>query len=335
MAIKGRKRRRRGGPRGRITVRIATEQPYRGRIFLNPDPSSNQVFINIGLSSKRNMCFPEYNPNILSDAISEQDYNTLAEDLVSYINENGIGDNKLLLCAQLFCTCGIGALLLSNKANQLERDIKSKILASSWTVAALPSLVTLAATSIIPAYDTLGNMCKNSHGRPVWPPMGYNIVLDFLPQHTIRQKWPQPFSMLLAMSTLQQTLTSLPVNLSSQAQQFLQYQQMQMQIIQQQNPRLSAKFQRHKELPVAQDASIPVVMAQPVMDVAVAGTYNHEDKEPIDEDEEEEEEEEEDDAPPSMIDQMHALNDLKAQGIITEEHFEAARKMLASNYQTS
>ena len=119
-----------------------------------------------------------------------------------------------------------------------------------------------------------------------------------------------------------------PVNLSSQAQQFLQYQQMQMQIIQQQNPRLSAKFQRHKELPVAQDASIPVVMAQPVMDVAVAGTYNHDDKEPIDEDEEEEEEEEKDDAPPSMINQMHALNDLKAQGIITEEHFEAARKCL-------
>ena len=311
MPRRGHHRRRRHPGRVRLS-----SQTYKGRIFLNPDPTSNQVYISIGLSSKGNMQFPQYQPNILGDAISESDYNALSEDLVTYINENGIDGNFAGICCMLCCTCGWGALRLYNKSSELEKIIKSKILAANWKIAALPTLVNVSMMSQVPAYDSMGMMCLSGSGTPIWPPIGFSIVLEFLPNHQIRQKWPQSLSMLLAM----QALTSLGGNFISQP--FLQYQQMQMNMIQQQNPRLSAKFQSHQTTSIAE--GIPVVNAQPLPDMNGTNKFDDVNNDGDDEDHE--------DMAPSMSDQIHSLSDLRAQGIITEEQFEAGKKKLLENY---
>ena len=313
MGKRGIHRRRRPPPTASSGV---SEAYFNGRIFLSPDPTSNQVFISIGLSSKRHMQFPEYQPVILGGAISEEDYNALAEDLVTFIDENGIDLRNLpyLLC----CTCCIGALYLRKKSTELEEEINTKILTANWRIAASPTLIMTANKSLIPAYDSMGMMCRNGN-MPIWPPMGYNIILDFPPEYQIRRKWPQSQSMFTTLHAL----SSLPQTLNSQS--LREYHRMQMEMIHGQNPELSEILQQQQVLPISVD--IPIVEAQPVSGSSRSNGRDHNHNRVMAVHEAVE------DIPPSISDQIHCLTDLKTQGIITEAQFEAGKEYILANHR--
>ena len=164
---------------------------YMGRIFLLPKDhfsSSNpeQIWINVGWNTDKNRQFPQY-LQVLSGFISQIQYNALMKDLEDYMNRNAL--NFCAAACALSCFFLVIPLLIvylkSKKYTRgLQILLKKRRKELGISVPIRLELTQIArAKPIQPITDQNFSPLllfseEHRHGAPMWPPLGYNFIID-------------------------------------------------------------------------------------------------------------------------------------------------------------
>ena len=139
--------------------------------------------------------------------VSEKDYHALRDECLAYLHTQSIDPSEfvsaMMLCAACCIFCPMMAL--NKKAKQITSDLQAIAArhAPRWAGASMSvELVQMASPtgSAACAIDQNGLplvATDEDYGtRPVWPPLGYNVVLRTSTRE-LRNRWPQPGSAMV------------------------------------------------------------------------------------------------------------------------------------------
>ena len=202
-----------------------TDKTFMGRVFLPPAPSQ-ELHINIGWHFANAQTYPEWMP-IFEEAISKAEYDALIGKIKGYLEKNKV-DAGLPLCGMFTVCCfGIGCCILgyvASKASQITNDLK-KIAEehSGARIELVQYAPATARTAETMGVDQYGQPCiaggsgrrrGPAQTRPVWPPLGYNIVLKAPASFDLRSVWPKPTDIASSIQVPTATTTGVPVTAS-------------------------------------------------------------------------------------------------------------------------
>lgn len=179
---------------------------FRGRIYLAPsdlDSENTSLFINFGTN-----VFPKYRSDLLGDAITEQNYSNLCNELKQFntlfpSTAALYGASVCLGCCFPCCCCGFCPFFYYERvATNVVEDMKKCVEAAAWKMPA--KLEVLLGNSVngnhpgSVGWDENGVMCsavhhaKHSpeHTDVVWPPPGFNIIVT-INGDSVRKRWPR------------------------------------------------------------------------------------------------------------------------------------------------
>lgn len=186
---------------------------YMGRIFLAPvsasPPGKSTIYINIGWNTCGGQLYPEYSAEqILQEICEEQQYNELKESLQSYLSSRGI-PASCAVCSVLCLPCSLPCcFLMMCAACCVTRGLKGIVAdhgsgrigtSGGWRypirmvmpTAGMPT----AHVEQSMGFDQYGNILMNDGGKrsphPIWPPLGYNIVVDIPDDQELHKRWPR------------------------------------------------------------------------------------------------------------------------------------------------
>lgn len=164
---------------------------YMGRIFLLPKDhlsSSNpeQIWINVGWNTDRNRLFPSY-LQVFSSFLSQFQYDALMKDLKEYMDRNAL--NFCAATCALSCFILVFPLLIvylraKKYTRGLQRLLEQRKKELGITVPIRLVLTQATHTKLIqPITDQYFKPLllfseEEPQGSPMWPPLGYNFIID-------------------------------------------------------------------------------------------------------------------------------------------------------------
>ena len=175
---------------------------YMGRIFLLPKDhfsSSNpeQIWINVGWNTDRNRLFPPY-LQVFSGFLSQVHYDDLMKDLQNYMDRNAL-NFCAASCALSCCFLVIPLLIVYLRAKKYTRGLQS-LLEKKRKELGINVPIRIELTQIAgpkPSQTITDQYFKplllfseeNPQGESMWPPLGYNIIIDVPLDCSIVSTW--------------------------------------------------------------------------------------------------------------------------------------------------
>lgn len=174
---------------------------YMGRIFLLPKDhfsslNPEQIWINVGWNTDRNRLFPPY-LQVLSSFISQTHYEALMKDLEDYMDRNALSFCAAT-CALSCCFLIIPVLVMYLKSKKytrgLQRLLEKRRKELGISVPIRLELTQMAgAKPIQPITDQYFKPLllseENHQGEPMWPPLGYNFIIDVPLNCSLASTW--------------------------------------------------------------------------------------------------------------------------------------------------
>uniref|UniRef100_A0A7S4QAV3 Uncharacterized protein n=1 Tax=Alexandrium monilatum TaxID=311494 RepID=A0A7S4QAV3_9DINO len=176
-----------------------------GRIYQNP-LRPTEIYINIGWNTKGKQLYPQYEPWMAAQGISQAEYNQIISAVREEFDNNApisnicIAQGAMCLC---MATCGVlfcGCLWLKMKVDSFNNNAKELVTGVSNNKMSL-SMVEMAGAQHGAWVDSKGAPLLVRMGRgtqPGGPPLGYNLI--FSTQSPI--PWPPAAGMQPALATV-------------------------------------------------------------------------------------------------------------------------------------
>jgi hypothetical protein len=185
-------------------------QGFMGRAFLIPQDKAPQgqtvLYLNFGFNSVGNQVFPTYRDAIYGQYFSAEQYSRVTSRIKEYIDQHGTnvccGKLAIMLASMSVCVLSCPMCYLHYKVgeidNQLQKIIQEE--SSDWKCDARlvrhDACHPVARSPVTMGYDETGTALEyqspqgNANQSPVWPPLGYNIILT-IQGTTLRTRWSQ------------------------------------------------------------------------------------------------------------------------------------------------
>lgn len=182
------------------------DNTYMGRVFLAPKyytkvPDQCELWVNFGWNSKRNQMFPDYYPAFAPACTAEQ-YSALAKEIKTYLDQNGsdLQYASCMMCLCMTCPCIFWpcCCAMSMQANAITKEVRTIIetMSKGWTLPARLEFCQFSqrVCGEEVAKDHLGRDLETTIGSdagvtPVWPPLGYNLVITVGGGDEFRRGW--------------------------------------------------------------------------------------------------------------------------------------------------
>ena len=187
------------------SFRTMVMKDYMGRIFISPvkfSPEQGpQFWVNIGFMSAENQTFPEWVEQMEGAQVSKDDYDAMMKDLKEYFESEAptipYYMGSMLLCACFFVVMNFESgmrAVLARHAHRFPAGVVIERKDAPSLVAQIPQEqaidqygVKLSGT----VTTQQGKTRRHQHGH-VWPPVGYNVILQ-VPREVgddVRGAWP-------------------------------------------------------------------------------------------------------------------------------------------------
>lgn len=177
-----------------------------GRIFLAPrDRGANdELYFNIGFNMTGGQKYPDWVP-ALEPVIPQKRHDEIMGKIKDYLDKNSIPANlpTIALCLSAVpCCCCAGCCIcgcyIPSKAKSITKNLQMIGLDYGVRVEVVERTDPTAQTDDAMAFDQYGRALQAMVGgskhhagqmKPVWPPLGYNVIMQVPANVDLRSSW--------------------------------------------------------------------------------------------------------------------------------------------------
>jgi hypothetical protein len=177
---------------------MSVGKAYMGRIFLSPPSTgAEEIWINFGWHTIGAQKFPEWIEE-LEPICNQDDYNSLISELKTYLEKNGM--NVYFTEFATICFCLIFPLISTcYKARQIQQDVneivnqhKIQFKLKNMRCCVIKQAALISKSEKV--YDQFGcilaTTATGQGTKPIWPPLGYNLIFHLAEGVSVRNNWP-------------------------------------------------------------------------------------------------------------------------------------------------